>query len=256
MNQQTANPDASNFKGEIFLFSRPELLNVRDHGGLGLNAPKHPFAFAKSAKFVPIAATEIVSAQKHYPIVFSSLKQPTLLAILSVLDSDNLFVDDNGEWERGAYIPAYLRCHPFSVATREDNQFSVVIDRAADCIAENADRPFFDEQKKLTAPIQALADYCASYHTHLRASTSLGEKLVELNLLNGQQARFDTGDGGERQLSKTYIAVDVERFGNVGADTLRDLHADGKLSSVYAHLFSLDNWNGLLERYRRRGTGS
>jgi hypothetical protein len=25
---------------------------------------------------------------------------------------------------------------------------------------------------------------------------------------------------------------------------------------VYAHLFSLDNWNGLLERYRRRGTGS
>ena len=93
MNQQTANPDASNFKGEIFLFSRPELLNVRDHGGLGLNAPKHPFAFAKSAKFVPIAATEIVSAQKHYPIVFSSLKQPTLLAILSVPDSDNLFVE-------------------------------------------------------------------------------------------------------------------------------------------------------------------
>lgn len=256
MNQQTTNPDTSNFKSEIFLYSRPELLNIRDHGGLGLKAAKHPFAFAKSAKFVPIAATEIVSAQKHYPIVFSSLKQPTLLAILSVLDSDNLFVDENGEWERGTYIPAYLRCYPFSVAARQDNQFTVVIDRAADCIAGDADQPFFDEQKKLTAPIQALADYSASYHTHLKASTSLGEKLMELDLLNGQQASFGTGGGGERQLSKTYIAVDVEKFGSVGAETLRDLHGDGTLSSIYAHLFSLDNWNGLLERYRRRAADS
>jgi hypothetical protein len=154
MNQQNPNPDTGNFKGEMFLYSKPELLNARDHGGVGINPSAQPYAFAKSAKFAPIAAAEIVSAQRHYPVVFSGPKQPTPLAVLSLLDSDNLFVDDNGEWARGVYIPAYLRCHPFAVAARSDDQFSVVIDRAAPCIAENAEQPFFDGNKELTAAMQ------------------------------------------------------------------------------------------------------
>jgi hypothetical protein len=256
MNQQSANPEASNFTGEMFLYSKPELLNARDHGSLGINPSEQPYAFARSAKFSPIAAAEIVSAQRHYPVVFSSLKQPTPLAILSVLDSDNLFVDENGEWEPGVYIPAYLRCHPFAVATRNDDQFSVVIDRAAACIAEDAEQPFFDSGKKLTAPIQARADYCATYHSYLKATTSLGEKLAELELLNGQQATFDVDGSGEKQSSKAYVAVDVEKFGNLDAETLRELHADGMLSAVYAHLFSLDNWNTLFGRYQRTNAAS
>lgn len=256
MNQQNPKQGAGSFSGEMFLYSAPELLNARDHGGLGINPSEQPYAFAKQAKFVPIAAAEIVSAQRHYPIVFSALKQPTLLAIVSVLDSDNLFVDEHGNWEQGTYIPAYLRCHPFAVATRDDDQFSVIIDRAAPCIAENAEQPFFDSNKQLTPSIQARADYCATYHSYLKATTSFGEKLAELELLDGQQANFDLGEGGGPRSSKTYIAVNVEKFGTLGAEALRDLHADGTLSSAYAHLFSLDNWNGLLERYKRRAANA
>lgn len=257
MNQQSANTGSPNFKGDMFLYSKPELLNARDHGGLGINPSRQPYAFAKSAKFAPIAAAEIVSAQRHYPIVFSGPKNPTLLAILSILDSDNLFVDENGEWAPGAYIPAYMRCHPFAVATRNDeHQFSVVIDRASACIAEDAEQPFFDDKNELTPPIQARVDYCANYHTYLKSSASLGEKLAELELLNGQQATFEVEGSGERQASKTYIAVDIEKFGNMDAETLRALHADGTLSSIYAHLFSLDNWNSLLERYKQRKAAS
>ena len=256
MSQQKPNPDASNFSGEMFLYSQPELLNARDHGALGINASRQPYAFARTAKFAPIAAAEIVSAQRHFPVVFSSLKQPSPLAILSVLDSDNLFVDENGEWAPGVYIPAYLRCHPFAVATRNDDQFSVVIDRAAPSIGEHAEQPFFDADKKLTAPIQARVDYCATYHSYLKATTSLGERLAALGLLNGQQATFNVGGPGEKQSSKGYVAVDVEKFGNLDAESLRELHADGTLSTVYAHLFSLDNWNGLLERYKRLKEGA
>jgi hypothetical protein len=252
MNQQSTTAGSPSFTGEMFLYSKPELLNARDHRGLGINPSKQPYAFAKSAKFAPIAAAEIVSAQRHYPIVFSSLRQPTLLAILSILDSDNLFVDENGDWAPGVYVPAYLRCHPFAVATRNDDQFSVVIDRASACIVEDAEQPFFDDKNELTAPIQARVDYCANYHTYLKSSTALGEKLAQLELLNGQQATFEFDGSGERQSSKTYIAVDVEKIGKMDAETLRALHADGTLSSIYAHLFSLDNWNGLLERYKQR----
>ena len=256
MNQESTSPTASNFKGEMFLYSQPELLNAKDHRELGINPSVQPYAFARSAKFAPIAAAEIVSAQRHYPIVFSGPKNPTPLAILSLLDSDNLFVDDNGEWAAGVYVPAYLRCHPFAVATRSDDQFSVVIDRAAPSITENAEQPFFDEKDELTSQIQARIDYCANYHNYLKASTNLGEKLAELELLDGQQANFDIDGSGETQSSKTYIAVNVEKFGKIDAEVLHQLHADGTLSAVYAHLFSLDNWNGLFERYKQRKAGA
>jgi hypothetical protein len=255
MSQQNPNPDAGNFTGEMFLYSEPELLNARDHGGLGLSPSRQPYAFAKSAKFAPIATAEIVSAQRHFPIVFSGLQKPTPLAILSLLDSDNLFVDENGAWAPGVYIPAYLRCHPFAVATRDDDQYSIVIDRAAPSIGEDAEQPFFDADNKLTEPVQARVDYCATYHSHLKASTSLGEKLAELELLTGQQAAFDVSGSGEKESSKTYIAVDVEKFGNLDGDSLRELHANGMLSATYAHLFSLDNWNNLLERYKQLKAG-
>lgn len=256
MSQQEPKSVASNFTGEMYLYSEPELLNARDHGRLGISPARQPYAFAKSAKFAPIAAAEIVSAQRHYPVVFSSLDRPTPLAILSVLDSDNLFVDEDGEWAAGVYIPAYLRCHPFAVATRNDDQFSVVIDRAATSIGEDAEQPFFDADKKLTAPIQARVDYCATYHSYLKATTSLGEKLSELALLNGQKATFDVGGSGEKQSSKAYVAVDVDKFGTLEAGALRELHADGTLSAVYAHLFSLENWNSLLERYKQLKYGA
>ncbi len=256
MSQQNPKPDASNFSGEMFLYTAPELLNARDHGKLGISPVDQPYAFAKSAKFVPIASAEIVSAQRHYPIVFSGLSKPTPLAIVSLLDSDNLFVDEHGNWDPTAYIPGYLRCHPFAVAARNDDQFSVVIDRSAPCISENAEQPFFDENNKLTAPTEARVDYCATFGAYLRSSTALGEKLLELELLDGQQAQFDVGGTGERQSSKTYIAVDAEKFGKLDAATLGELHADGTLSAIYAHLFSLDNWNRLLERYKRRNAES
>ena len=115
-----------------------------------------------------------------------------------------------------------------------------------------AEQPFFDDKNELTSQIQARVDYCANYHSYLKASTSLGEKLAELELLDGQQATFDIDGTGETQSTKTYVAVNVEKFGKIDAEILRELHADGLLSAIYAHLFSLDNWNNLLQRYKQR----
>jgi len=254
MSRENPTASDSNFKGEMFLYSEPELLNAKDHGGLGVNPSAHSYAFAKSARFVPIAAAEIVPAQRHYPIVFSGLKQPTPLAIVSVLDSDNLFVDENGEWDPTAYIPGYLRCHPFALAARNDDQYSVVIDRAAPSISEDAEQPIFDG-KELTAPIQARVDFCAHYNAYGNATKALGEKLEALHLLNGQQVNFDVDGSGERQSSKAYVAVDLQKLGDIDAEALREMHLDGTLTAIYAHSFSLDNWTHLLERYKERRAG-
>jgi hypothetical protein len=236
-----------NLEGSMFLYTQPQLLTVEDHGHLGLNTSGQPYDFVRSIRVVPLAAAELSSAQKNYPVVFSDLEKPALLAVVGVLEDRNLFVDDNGNWDSAAYVPSYLRCYPFAMSTRQDDQYAVVIDRVAPVISENPDQPFFDGQA-LTAPIQAQVDLCAQFAAHQPATQAFCDRLVELELLSGQQATFTPEGEGEEQTIASYVAVDFDKLRKLDATTVEKLFQDGMLAAIYAHGFSLENWFQLLKR--------
>lgn len=236
-----------NFEGSMFLYTQPQLLTVEDHGHLGLNTSGQPYDFVRSIRVVPLAAAELSSAQKNYPVIFSDLEKPALLAVVGVLEDRNLFVDDNGNWDSAAYVPSYLRCYPFAMASRQNDQYAVVIDRAAPVISENPDQPFFDGQA-LTAPIQAQVDFCAQFAAHEPATQAFCDRLVELELLSGQQATFTPEGEGDEQTLASYAAVDFDKLRKLDATTVEKLFQDGMLPAIYAHRFSLENWFQLLKR--------
>ncbi len=254
MNQQSTTAGNGNFEGKLFLYSQPEILTVEDHGHLGINTSKRQYNFLRSIRAVPIAVAELASAQRHYPIVFSDLKRPSLLAVVSLLDNQNLFVDENGEWDKSAYIPGYIRCHPFALAAASGDQYAVVIDRSAAVVSENAEQPFF-EGNQLSPSIQERVDFCNRFHAERKATKAFCDKMVELNLLSGQQATFNQNDSDEVQSSGPYISVDFEKLKEVEAETLRHLQLDGALAAIYAQRFSLENWSRLLERRKLRQSG-
>lgn len=234
----------------MFLYMQPELLTVEDHGHLGLNESAQPFDFARNIRVVPLAAAELPTVQKIYPVVFSDLENPTLLAVLGIFEDRNLFIDDNGNWDKAAYVPSYLRCHPFALASRKNDQYAVVIDRAAPVISENPDQPFFGGQT-LTAPIQARVDFCTQFSAYQPATQAFCDRLQELDLLSGQQASFTPEGDGEEQTIASYVAVDFDRLQKLDATTVEKLFQDGMLSAIYAHGFSMENWFRLLERRQR-----
>ena len=254
MNQEKTNLDERKFEGSMYLFSQAELLSVEDHGHLGINASPRPYDFLKSSRVVPIAATEAITVQRHYPIIFSDLKEPSLLAVVGVLDDVNLFVDENGLWDTSAYVPAYIRCHPFALASRPDDQFAVVIDRASDGMSENAEQPFFTGNQ-LNPEIQPRVDLCAQFRAHREATKLFCEKMVELDLLSGQQLTFKSEESGEEQSTGPYVAVNFDKVKELDAEVLRQLSLDEMLPAIYAHRFSLDNWLQLLERRKQRQSG-
>jgi len=235
----------------MFLYEQPEPLTKEEHGRLGITPSQRPFEFVKNVTAVPIAAVEIAAAQKYYPVVFSDLEKPTLLAIVGVMDGVNLFVDDEGHWDRTTYLPGYLRCYPFALAPRADDQFAVVIDRAASTIGENGEQPLF-ENGELAKPIKDHVDYCARFSSYRQATSEFCDRVAELGLLSGQQANFTPEDGGEAESIGSYVAVDLTRLKDLDADTLKDMHLDGTLSGIYAHGFSMDNWSHLLDRRKWR----
>jgi hypothetical protein len=243
-------PTAAQIEPEkrMFLYQQPELLSFEEHGRLAIDPSQRPFEFARNANAIPIAAVELASVQRHYPIVFSDIEKPTLLAMVGVSAGVNLFIDENGEWEKGTYLPGYLRCYPFALAPRPDDQFAVVVDRAAPSITEGGKQPLF-EGKSLAKPIKDHVDFCAQFSSYRQATSVFCDKLADLGLLSGQQAKF-TPDEGEEQSIGSYVAVDLAKLKDLDAGTLRELHLDGTLSGIYAHAFSLDNWIRLIEKRR------
>ncbi len=237
--------------GAAKFYQQPELLTIEEFGNHGLNLSEHSYAFSRAVRAVPITSLEIPTVQRHYPIIFTDVENPSLLAVVGVLDDENLFVDENGQWEAGTYIPAYLRCYPFALVTHSEGQYAVAIDLAAPNIAENAEQPFF-EGKELAPVIQARVDHCARFDAHLKLTAEFCRRLADLKLLTGQELEVETTETGEKKVVAKYIAVDLPKVRDLDADILRELHLDGTLASIYAHRFSLDLWNQLLERRVRR----
>jgi hypothetical protein len=239
----------SPFEGEMFLYSQPELLNPEDHGDLGLIAPDDQYGFVRSVKAIPIAVSEISSAAKHYPVIFSSVEDPALLAVLGI-DNHNLFVDQTGSWEQNRYVPAYFRCHPFALASSEDEQLAVVIDRAASSISETPEIPFY-EGKELSAGARERVEFCVTFTGHRRQATAFCERLKELELLVPQQVTRRRNDSSEETMLATFAAVDVEKLKRLDDKLVAELNANGMLQAIYAHLSSLENWTYLIHRHDR-----
>lgn len=238
---------APTLDGSVYLYDQPELLSHKTHSGLGIDLGANRYGFTAKARLVPLVFTEIASAQKHYPVVFSDISNPMPLAVLGVLEDRNLYVNEEGNWEAQVYVPSYLRRYPFALARRNEEQFSMVIDRGASVISESPDLPFFEgtEPSESTA---RMMEFCRQYDAATEQTKAFCARLKELELLVDQQVTHQPESAPEPVTLANYVAVDTSKLQTLAAQQLAELHQQGWLASIYAHAFSMENWNQLLER--------
>ncbi|MFK7913391.1 MAG: SapC family protein [Pseudomonadales bacterium] len=238
---------APTLDGSVYLYDQPELLSVKTHGDLGIDLGANRYGFTAKTRLVPLVFSEIASAQKHYPVVFSELGNPMPLAVLGVLEDRNLYVDDDGNWEARSYVPSYLRRYPFALARRNEEQFSMVIDRGAAVISKTPDLPFFEGDQP-SESTSRMMEFCRQYDAATAQTKAFCERLKELELLVDQQVTHQPESASEPVTLANYVAVDTTKLQTLAAGELAELHQQGWLASIYAHAFSLENWNQLLER--------
>lgn len=236
--------------GKLFLYRQPELLTPEDHSTLGVTPSERPYEHASAARAIPLTMTEFSSAQRHYPIVFASLENPYPLAVVAVLEDENLFVDD-GIWDPACYVPSYLRCYPFSVATAREGQVAVVVDRAAAQVTENPQYPFFADGK-ITKETESMMRFCGQYEAEGARTSEFCKKLAELNLLTAQRATYTPDGEKEEQTLANYVSIDSEKLTELDAQALQQMHKSGQLSAAYMQLYSMQNWRELMVRRGRR----
>jgi len=219
------------------------------HAGLGLREDRSQH-WCASLNSVFLNAVELARASLDYPIAFVREERSgefLPVAVLGLRAAENLFVDREGRWTPQAYIPAYVRRHPFCIAEipaadGTDPQRLICVQE--DQLAPSAS-PLLDGRGEATAiwtPLLQLIEAVEGARQQTRAFT---HRLEAFGLFTPFDALALPRDGQQLRLQGMH-RVDEERLNALGARGLKLLMRKGELRAIYAHLLSLEHFAKLL----------
>jgi hypothetical protein len=238
------------FSGNVLFYKQPEPLSREAHAKMGLRRVEKPFGFAANTNVVPLTVSEFPMAALNYPIIFAGeRRQP--LAVMGIGAGQNLYIEADGGFQIGAYIPAYIRRYPFVLANDETRgQLVVCIDRGASILGEDYDVAFFNEQGEATDYTNNCIKFCNDFEAEGRRTESFIALVKELDLFETRQSTYTPlnpdGSPGQAQPIAEFFAISETKLQALPAEKLKELTVNGALGQMYAHLISLTGWDRLI----------
>lgn len=153
-------------------------LDMEQDGSLFVSAPKN-FNFATKTNAIPLLVDEFPMAAAHYPIVFAAGPSPVPAAVVGLTNDQNLFIDGNGQWLGGSYLPAYVRRYPFLLMDDPDQkQYVLCIDETSEMLGREGEYALFKEGKP-TQFTQSAMNFCATLRQQGEATDEFVKALKE-----------------------------------------------------------------------------
>lgn len=235
---------------EMIFYERVVALNDKIHGGLRVR-PASSFAYAARTNSVPLLTSEFFEAAREYPIVFARGEAgPVAAALLGLREAENLFVDRDGEWD-ARYVPAFVRRYPFVPGKGPQGELLVCIDEASSCFDAGEGEALFHEGKP-TPQLEHAMKFLAEFHQAAAITETLGRRLQDLGVLRQADSVAQLTDGTQFRLNGLNV-VDESKLRALDRGVVQELFASGGLAVIYAHLMSLGNLGGLVDRLSKRG---
>ena len=233
---------------QLLFYSSATPVSLKRHKGWAVE-PRNDFTFAASTNSVPLMAIEFMKIAGEYSIVFAGEGERIMpVSILGLQNDSNLYVDDDGKWT-ASYVPAFVRRYPFVFSSGDDGKtFTLCIDEDYDGVNDSGEgNLLFDDEGERTKYLDGVLDFLKEYQTEYNRTQLLCDKLIELELLEPMQAQIKLKSG--EQLSLTgFQAVSREKLNALDDDKLADLARSGALELIYVHLYSMKNFNDIMER--------
>lgn len=236
----------------LLIYDELVSLNRDQHRGLKLAPAPAQFAFARGTNSVLIAASELPLAALDFPCVFiEAADGHSLAALVGLRDHENLFVQPDGAWARGAYLPAFFRRYPFVLAETEgDPTLTVCLDRAYPGLNTDKGEALFDAEGQETPWLEEIKRFLLSFRQEMHASRDFANHLAALELL--QDGVIEYTLDGQKSTLRGFKTVDETKLRALDAAALQDLAARGWLGWVYAHLLSINQVQRLALRLDER----
>lgn len=247
----SASPDAAQ---PLPLFYRnPVPLDPARHANASLK--NFGLDFTQRANAVPVNVVELAKVCHVYPIVFSADETAYPVAILGLRDNENLFLDANGQWIDGVYIPSYIRRYPFILSTMLDRDDLVLcVDDPDETLAENGPERFFDDSGKPTRLARNAMEFCQTYNAAGRETGAFSQALKDAGVLT--RHAVEIGLSGDRRFKFAgFRSVDPDKLAALDDATFLEWRQKGWLPYIYAHLLSAPQWQRLVALLNARTQG-
>jgi hypothetical protein len=233
-------------------YDNPLLLNARQHADVKLKS-QIGRGFARKATAVPLTLVEFPQASRFFPICFArDTGQP--MAVLGVRAGENLFIDADGEWKNGAYIPAYVRRYPFILVETAQDQVALAMEDDREVLADEDGWALFEDGKP-TERGRAALEFCRTYKAGVEATEEWVAALSKSGLLVERRASFEANSGENAQV-RGFNIVDEERLRKLDGATLADWNQRGWLAPIFAHLASMNIWAELFSDDHHRAAAA
>ncbi len=228
-------------------YKKPIPLDATKHGNISLKK-NFGFSFTKGVNAVPINMIEMPQISHHYPIAFSPDENATPVAIIGLRDNENLFLDENNNWDLSTYIPAYIRRYPFIFSEIPNSeQLTLCIDDTSEAIEEGREQPFFNEDGKPSDLSKNALEFCKSYHAASVQTIEFSKAISDSGLLIEREAQINVA-GNRRINFSGFRIIDEQKFADIDDKTFLQWREKGWLPFIYAHLFSGSQWQNLTRR--------
>lgn len=231
---------------QSLLFQKPCILCAESHRDHGFHKRQN-FNFAKHIVVAPLGFNEIPLAAKHYPILFMENDGIVPVAIMGLSGKMNTFVQTDGQWLPGHYIPQIFQLYPFTLEKLPDQDNGVlIVDMECNAIIPNADSHkdirLFDSAGNPTRLLHEIASAAQQrYHDGI-VGAEFANLLRDSNVLTQSLVQFDGETGQNANIARLW-AINEPAYRSLPVETIAGWFRSGWLDVASVVLLSQKIWS-------------
>lgn len=235
-------------------FQRLEILDADRHGDLKFRE-SHDYGFARDTHMIPLNAVEFMAAARHYPILFNGDSSGMPVVLVGVRSAQNLFVEPDGSWTTGCYVPAFVRRYPFVLLRGKDSGgkqgggVRLGIDVDAGMVGAEDGSPLFSDGTP-TEIMKRMGRFCGAFAREQARTRKFVDACRDLDLLVEREVNVDLANGRTMAI-RGFSVIDEERLRAIPEDCMAEWWRSGWFALAVAHIVSLGNFGRLFSKDER-----
>lgn len=208
---------------------------------------------AATRHMFPLRVTEVANAIVSFPVMVSRVEgtgDMSLSALCSFTPGRNAFVEDD-KWTSN-FKPVALQTAPFFILPPLDGETEprLGIDENSAMLSKDKGEPLFTNKGKIALPYQQIkARLIDDANDRMMTSVFLKE-IDKLGLLRAVDIVL-TYDNGVQNRIRGLNMIQEDRLQSLDKDILANLRDRGFLPAIYAILFSVYQFNTLIQRHNQ-----
>ncbi|MEF3191268.1 MAG: SapC family protein [Campylobacterales bacterium] len=230
------------------MYANVALLNSQTDKNLKVEPLKN-WSFAASTNYALITVDEFYHACKSQPILFvkDANNNYSAVAILGLKEGQNLFVGSDQQWEKGEYIPAFLRRYPF-IFVQQGETLALAYDKDCKAINTKKGEALFDKEGQPTSYTDGILKFMTEYQRSALRTQAFLNELATLELL--EEVTVDIRVSGENLRFSGFLRINEQKLDGLDNEKKMALVANGMYKLIVAHLISMSNFDKLAALYR------